>query len=187
MRYDFLMKFVYTIALIVVFGSGCAGTSISPSPSPSSASAIDLLRNASLLDGPQAVAVDAQTGRRFTSILPPTFRDENGHYTTQTPGEEIRVQIAVGGTMESDRERFLNLPSVTRLDEDMLGAWSIVAVREDKLERTVIRATQADVHDPAMYHVVECLSAPRSLSGFWDACRTMIEAAHIDQSTQTPN
>ncbi len=179
------MNYFALALLLVLFGAGCMRTPITATP-PSSKQAEATLQRASLLDGPEAVSTDAQTGRRFVSVLPPTFRDENGIYTTQTPGEEIRVQIAVGGTPTRDTESFLAIPSLELLRTDTLGDWTIVEVADARANRILVRATQADAHDPSMYHVIECISTTRSTQSFWDGCRTMINAARIEQSTQQP-
>lgn len=169
----------------MALGAGCRSASQdNKTEAPGTGAAY--LEHAQRLDGPEAIVVDAQTGRRFRSILPPTFRDGNGVYTTQTPNEEISVQVAVGGDPADDRERFLQITEAKDPQDLKLGTWNVTVVHDSELDRWITRATHQDPFDAKMYHIVECLSSPQSLPGFWDACRTMIEAATVEQSTQSP-
>lgn len=174
------------VVAAALFGAGCNATpkvSSTPStPMPWPRAGAALVRGAALLEGPTMTATDAQTGRRFSSILPATFTDGNGNYTTQVQGELVDVQVAVGGTPQSDSAQFAQLEGISSIEEQEVGPWHVTTAFDTKGNRWVARATQPDAYDGTrMYHVIECLSTAETAAAFWDGCRTIIEHAAVDQ------
>jgi len=175
-----------TLLLCILFGAGCTRSSnpALPIASASPRTGAALLQEATSLNGPEIVTVDAGTGRRFTSVLPPTFRDGNGTYLGVNPDESILVQLSVSGTTAEDLRQYREIPRLESFEEISVGEWQTIIAHDSAPDRWVARAV---LQDPfvatGMYHVIECLSSHTSMSAFWDGCRTMIENASVDQAT----
>ncbi|MFA5935378.1 MAG: hypothetical protein WC787_00765 [Patescibacteria group bacterium] len=180
------MKFLLLLVpMIAILGTGCAQKT-SDKTIPTERAQISPLQQTEVQDGPAAIAVDAATGRRFVSVLPPVFIDGNGRYTTQTEGERITTQLSVGGTVAEDENLFRDLPDLESFEKMNLGDWIVLTAYEKESGRSVARATQQDAYDERLYHVIECVGAPKSGKAFWDGCRTMVERAQVTQSTVAP-
>jgi hypothetical protein len=174
-----------TLLLCILFGTGCSRPSnpALPIASASPRTGAALLQEATSLEGPEVVTVDAGTGRRFTSVLPPTFRDGNGTYVGVNPDESILVQLSVSGTTAEDLQQYREIPRLDSFEELSIGKWQTIVAHDSAPDRWVARAVLQDPFIASgMYHVIECLSAHATLNSFWDGCRTMIENASVDQA-----
>lgn len=183
--------FSFFALLAILFGAGCDA-----SPRPQSATPTDrrpawlipregiaIVTKANLDAGPRVSVTDAATGRILTTELPSMFADGQGTYTTNKPGEMIRVQLAVGGSVENDRKLFGDHAGFERFEDGTLAEWKVTAAYQTAERRWVIRAAKKDaIQQEGMYHVIECVGTEDTDNLFWDGCRTMIEKAAIDQS-----
>lgn len=173
------------VAVAVLVGAGCRQTSLTkgnafPETPPWPRTGTALVGQALVQDGPSIIATDALTGRQFTSVLPPTFTDGNGNYTTPKNDELVDVQVAIGGTPAQDHNQFTKISSLEQLSDQDVNGWQVTTAFDTQHQRWVARAAQADSVDGSnMYHVIECLSTSTSNATFWDGCRTIIAHASV--------
>lgn len=139
---------------------------------------IALVTKANDITGPLLTVTDPPSLRRFETVLPPTFRDENGTYPGALAGESVVVRLGMSETLDEDRTRFRALPNLDSFDETSLGPWHLIVAKERT--RWVARATVEDSEQTGkMVHAIECLSAPSSSRAFWEGCKAMITNARI--------
>lgn len=188
-----IMKNVLTFfgAVLILFGAGCTQITRQPSDIPADRrpawliprEGVAIVTQATLDPGPRVSVTDGTTGRILTTELPPTFSDGQGTYTTNKPGETVRLQLAVGGTVAEDGTLFRNQPGLEHFEDGEVGEWKVTAAYQPSGRRWIVRAAQPDATQPEeMYHVIECLGTEDTNNLFWDGCRTIIEKATIDQS-----
>ncbi len=147
---------------------------------------LSLVNTANVQTGSSITFTDAEVGRSFTSVLPPTFTDQNGKYPGPKDGESVEVQLGVGGTVKRDREMFGELERLTDFEDGNIESWIATAAFDTLQNRWVIRATYPDPTADEAYSVIECLSATDSDKSFWDGCRTMIEKAKLSFPEKSP-
>jgi hypothetical protein len=169
------------VLAVSTFGAGCKTKTVQTPAT--TRQGIALVTQAKLLNGPTVSATDAQTGLQFTSVLPPTFNDDIGKYTTERPGEIVQTQVGVGGTLAEDAALLRQQPGLDKFEDGMLGNWKVTAAFDSRSSRWVVRAVQADKSFPDQaYDVIECLSIPSSSPDFWDGCRTIVENGAVNRS-----
>jgi hypothetical protein len=179
-------------SLVFLFGLALIGAGCSASPTGemnrrtawNGVQGIDLLLKAEAQNGSPVVAYYPSIGRRFRSKLAPTFTDYNGSYR-MADGASIEIQMGVKGTPDNDEELFRGLPGLSSFAEGDVSAWHAIAAYDNERGRWVLRATQKDLgFGEDGYHVIECLSDPKSDFVFWDGCRTLIENAQVVADAQ---
>ncbi|MBI4138905.1 hypothetical protein HY479_02025 [Candidatus Uhrbacteria bacterium] len=183
-------RFAVGMLLVVTLGgAGCANTQPSNQSRETwknwtnDKTGLKLVNLATIQRGSSVVFTDGDTGRKFKSVMTPTFTDNNGKYLGQKPGESIEVQLGVGGTIKEDHDLFGKIERLSQFDDGNIGDWSATAAYDAWSKRWVVRAAYPDPGDTSAYSVIECLSVTDSEKDFWDACRTMIERAELSLST----
>lgn len=176
----------FLFAALLVLGAGCSERNIENRRAAwEDVRGLDLIMKAEARDGSPVVVYRPSINRRFRSQIGPTFTDYNGSYR-MSDGSSIDVQLGVSGTTESDREQFKAIEFLSEFEEGDLDGWMITTAHDDKDDRWVLRAAQADPgFDGKGYHVIECLATSTSNFVFWDGCRTVIDGAQILSDTSS--
>lgn len=191
-RITLIHRFATILAIVflaLTVGAGCANKTASENKPISKETnwtqwkkgkkGLALVNTANIQAGSSIAFTDAEVGRSFTSVLPPTFTDQNGKYPGPKEGESVEVQLGVGGTVKRDREMFGELERLTDFEDGNIGSWIATAAFDSLKNRWVVRATYPDPTADEAYSVIECLSATDSDKSFWDGCRTMIEKVKL--------
>ncbi|MEK7655430.1 MAG: hypothetical protein AAB386_02015 [Patescibacteria group bacterium] len=195
LQFSNIFAWLVIILIISATGTGCAKTTLTEEKQLSKETnwthwkegkkGLALLNTANIQTGSSITFTDAEVSRSFTSVLPPTFTDQNGKYPGPKDGESVEVQLGVGGTVKRDREMFGELERLTDFEDGNIESWIATAAFDTLQNRWVVRATYPDPTSDEAYTVIECLSATDSDKSFWDGCRTMIEKAKLSFPTKT--
>ncbi len=195
LQFNRATAFFATILILSATGAGCAKTTVEEKLVSKEINwtkwkvgkkGLSLVNTANIQEGSAVSFTDSEVGRSFTSVLPPTFTDQNGKYPGPKEGESVEVQLGVGGTVKKDRELFGELERLTDFEDGNIGDWVATAAFDSLQNRWVVRATYPDPTADEAYSVIECLSTTDSDKSFWDGCRTMIEKAKLSFPEKSP-
>lgn len=178
------MKNFWLVLTILLLGTGCGRDLKSANKEPPEwfklRKGIAIITEAKTESGSSIKFSDGGTGRFLTSILPPTFADNNGTYTTNKENELVKVQLSVTGSPEGDRILFEKQAGLTNFEDGKIVGWNVTAAYQESKSRWIIRATQPDpFQKKSLYHVIECLGDEKTNNIFWNGCRTIIESSRF--------